>query len=169
MDPFAILGIPQSYDINVVALEKMHRELSRAVHPDRYAATTASEKRGALERAVEVNEAWRVVRDPLRRAEALLELQGISAEGARPEPEFLMEVVEEREALADARAARDCGAVRVLAQTVQTRSTETERSLSHAFAGGRFEFLVEKLGRLRFYRRFLEEVSAIEDEFVESA
>ena len=39
----------------------------------------ASERRAALSKAVEVNEAWRVVRDPIRRAEALLALAGTAA------------------------------------------------------------------------------------------
>jgi hypothetical protein len=47
----------------------------------------ASERRAALSKAVEVNEAWRIVRDPIRRAEALLELAGPpSARTGEPKP-----------------------------------------------------------------------------------
>src|SRR5271165_1213370 len=118
MDPFATLGIARSYDVDVRALEKTHRELSRVLHPDRYLATTAGEKREAITRAVEVNEAWRIVRDPLRRAEALLALSGMAMGEDRepnPDPEFLMEMLEQREALSDARCARDRKAVSALA------------------------------------------------------
>ena len=77
MDPFAILGIARSFDVDVKAVEKTHRELSRALHPDKYAGAGPSERRAALTKAVEVNEAWRAVRDPVKRAEALFSLAGI--------------------------------------------------------------------------------------------
>lgn len=98
MDPFATLGIPRAFDIDVDAAERAHRELSRALHPDKFVAGGASERRAALGKAVEVNEAWRVVRDPIRRAEALLSLAGVVlGEGHEPKAEtgFLMEMLEQ--------------------------------------------------------------------------
>ena len=63
MDPFSILGIARNYAIDPAAVEKRHRELSRALHPDRFVGAGASERRAALAKAVEVNEAWRIVRE----------------------------------------------------------------------------------------------------------
>jgi molecular chaperone HscB len=169
VNPFAILGLARSYDLDMAAAEKTHRELSRALHPDRYVDAGASERRAALTRAVEVNEAWRVVRDPIRRAEALLELAGAATgeEGpSRPEtaPEFLMEMLEQREALAEAKQARDLARVHALASAIEARSRSVEGTLGAGFARGEAASLVGKLAELRFYRRFLDEVSAIEDE-----
>ncbi|HXX66195.1 MAG TPA: Fe-S protein assembly co-chaperone HscB [Polyangiaceae bacterium] len=169
MDPFATLGIERRYDVDLGALERTHRELSRAIHPDRYVGSTAGEKREALTRAVEVNEAWRIVRNPLRRAEALLSLHGVAVGEDRepsPEPEFLLEILEQREALSEARGARDRRAVHRLADAVRTRSRHTERELSAGLATRPDASLVGTLGKLRFYQRFLDEVDAIEDELV---
>jgi molecular chaperone HscB len=166
MDPFAVLGVERRYDLDLSALEKTHRELSRALHPDRYVSAPPSERKAALARAVEVNEAWRVVRDPIRRAEALFALAGVQV-GERNEPPadptFLMEVMEKREELAESK--KDPAKVRRLAQEVEERARDAERALAEGLArGGDLMPLVPKLGELRFYRRFLEEVSAIEDE-----
>ncbi len=190
MDPFATLGIARSFAVDLPALEKTHRELSRALHPDKFVGAAPTERRAALAKAVEVNEAWRVVRDPIRRAEALFGLEGI-ATGERNEPsadpEFLMQVMEDREALADAKHAKDLAAIRALAATAEARAQEAEGALAKGFDealrsrngngegmkddGARaardraaLEPLVLRLGELRFHRRFLEEVSAIEDE-----
>ena len=167
MDPFATLGIARRFEVDLSVVEKVHRELSRALHPDRYIGASASERRAALEKAVEVNEAWRTVRDPLRRAEALLALSGAGVEEGRepqPHPDFLLEMLERREELADARQARDLDAVRRLATSVASRAQEVERSLGAGFAAGETRTLVPLLGQLRFFRRFLDEVGAIEDE-----
>jgi molecular chaperone HscB len=170
MDPFATLGLPRSFAVDLPATEKTHRELSRALHPDRYVDAGASERRAALSKAVEVNEAWRIVRDPIRRAEALLALAGVPVgEEARnaASPEFLMEMLEQREALAEAKQARDLAGVRRMAAVVEARSAEAERALAEGFARAQAAELVGlagKVAELRFYRRFLDEVSLIEDE-----
>jgi molecular chaperone HscB len=169
MDPFATLGIARSYDLDVPALEKSYRQLSRALHPDRHTSTTPGEKREVLARAVAVNEAWRIVRDPIQRAEALLSLGGVvldEGSGSMHDLDFLEEMLEQREALSEARRARDRSAVQTLAETVRARSTDAERALAAGLATGATEPLVGTLGRMKFYRRFLDEVSAIEDEIV---
>jgi molecular chaperone HscB len=166
VDPFATLGIARRFDVDVRALEKTHRDLSRALHPDRFAGATAGQRQEALARAVEVNEAWRVLRDPLRRAEALLALWGVTAReggGAALDGEFLQEILEQREALAEARATRDGETVGRLAAATRARSAEVEGAISSGLAAGEREGLLPLLGKLRFYRRFLDEVSAAED------
>jgi molecular chaperone HscB len=169
VDPFATLGIARAFDVDLAAIEKVHRDLSRALHPDRYVGASPSERRAALAKAIEANEAWRIVRDPIRRADALLALGGVVSDEtpATADPEFLMEMMEQREALAEAKQARDLEAVRRMAAAVEARARGVERELSAGFAQfvqGQSTGLTAKVGELRYYRRFLEEVSAIEDE-----
>jgi len=112
-----------------------------------------------------------VLRDPIRRAEALLALRGVSpGEGreAPADPAFLMDMLEQREALAEARQARDGAAVRRMAKDVEARAAGVEGRLAAGFAPGASTgepaALVALVGELRFYRRFLDEVRAIEDD-----
>jgi molecular chaperone HscB len=177
MDPFAILGLERRYDLDLAAAEKRHRELSRALHPDRYADTGASERRAALSKAVEVNEAWRAVRDPIARAEALFALADVAVgerNEPKPSPALLMEAMELRETLAEAKSNGDFAAIERLAGQVDAlkRAAEDKLVLGFAAAGGaraKLEALVPVLGELRFHRRFLDEVSAIEDAMAEAA
>ena len=170
MDPFATLGIDRTFDIDLPAVERTHRELSRALHPDKHMSGGASERRYALSKAIEVNEAWRTLRDPIRRAEALFTLQGIAVgESNEPKPSaaLLMDMMDQRENLADARAKHDDRVVRALASEIEARARGAERALSEGFreAGSAstdraaLERLLPRLGELRFYRRFLDEVS----------
>ena len=142
--------------------ERKHRELSRALHPDRYASAGATERRDALAKAADVNEAWRIIRDPVRRAEALFQLAGVEVgetKEPKPDPELLMEVLEKREALAEAKAARDAAKVRALAEEMEGREQTIEAALAEAAAFD--SALVTKLGEMRFYRRFADEADAI--------
>ena len=171
MDPFATLGVERSFDVDLKTVEKTHRDLSRALHPDKYAGSGASERREALNRAVEVNEAWRIVRDPIRRAETLFELAGVPVgETREPKPSsaFLMDMMEQREALDDAKASRDSAAAARLAAVIEARAAAAEKTLAQGFQKGATPAtllpLVAKLGELRFYRRFLEEVSEMEED-----
>jgi molecular chaperone HscB len=176
MDPFATLGIERTFDVDLDAVEKTHRELSRTLHPDKHAAGGATERRYALSKAIEVNEAWRVVRDPIRRAEALFGLAGVAVgETNEPKPtaNLLMDMMEQRESLAEARAKRDEEAVKALAVAIEARARTAEKALSDGFRAakaspGELLALVPRLGELRFYRRFLDEVSE-GDDLIETA
>jgi len=169
MDPFATLGVERRYDLDLRALEKTHRELSRALHPDKHVGEAG--KRDVLSRAVEVNLAWRILRDPVKRAEALFSIHGIAVgetSEPRSSPAFLMEMLEEREALDEAKQARDLPRVLEMGRTVDARAQAVQDALAHGFssAGSDQEKLaahIGKLGELRYFKRFLEEVSAIED------
>ncbi len=176
-DPFEALGLEPAFDLDLAEAEKRHRDLSKALHPDRYAGRSPAERRQALGKAIEVNEAWRALKDPLRRAEALLELLGLAVEeGQEPKaaPELLMDMMERREELASAARVKDGSKIRTLARDVEKkertlleRLTEGFRQALGAENGSREksrEAILTALGQLRYYRRFLDEAAAMEDE-----
>jgi molecular chaperone HscB len=173
VDPFETLGIAPAFELDLNAVEKRYRELARVLHPDRHLGGSPGERRMALGRAVEVNEAWRLIRDPIRRAEALLRRRGARIEeGKEPkaDPEFLMEMMEQREALSEAKASGDAAAVERLASAIYNRQTDVTARIAAALASAgdaSLDKAVSLLGELRYYRRFLDEVSAIQDGFSE--
>jgi len=171
-DPFETLGVEPRFDIDLAALEQRHRDLSRALHPDRYSGAPAAERRLALGRAIDVNEAFRVLKSPIRRAEAILRRAGVAV-GETSEPrapaDLLMEMMELREDLSEAARARDLGRVARLAQGMRVRQGEVARRLGGLLDDGREDpqkmtAALPSLGELRYIGRFLDEVSAIEDE-----
>ena len=168
-DPFETLGIEARFDLDLNALAERHRALSGALHPDRYASGSAGERRLALEKAVAVNEAWRTLRDPVKRAETLLRRSGVEVgETAepRPSPELLMEMMEIREELAEAQQKRDLDRIHKLAERMRARERLVLERLQTGFARGADEGLVPVLGELRYIRRFFEQLDAIEEELL---
>jgi molecular chaperone HscB len=168
-DPFALLEVEPRFDLDMTLLEKRHRDLSRVLHPDRYAGSPSSERKQALGRAIEVNDAFRVLRDPVRRATALLARHGRhagEADAPRADPALLMEVMERREALSEARRAGDRAAVRRLNDTVLARARAVESDIAASFAEQppELERVETLVGELRYHRRFLDEAGAALDE-----
>jgi molecular chaperone HscB len=176
-DPFETLGLEPRFELDLGVLESRHRELSRALHPDRYAGRGAAERREALSRAIEVNDAARALKDPIRRAMALLERRGVELserdEGARATPAFLMDVLELREELHAAQRASDLGTVERLEQDFLVRQASLLSELGSLFdalakepkwAREQVEPVAKKLGELRFVRRLLGEAQTIQDE-----
>ena len=109
-DHFALFGLPRRYSIDVSELEKLYREVQTRVHPDKHVNLSDAERRLAMQWSTQVNEAYQTLRLPLRRAQYLLHLGGIDVELERNTampPEFLLQQMEWREALEEARNAAD--------------------------------------------------------------
>lgn len=173
-DHYEALGIPEGFRIDTSALEQRYRELSRMLHPDRHAARSAMERRLSLEKMIQVNDAYRTLRDPVRRAAYLLSRRGIDlgetgAEGAAKylPPGFLMEVMELREAFDEARAKKDGDAVQALAARSRTQRDEALEALGAAFDKDKLEDAAAQVAILRYLDRFLGEVRAWEDQLFE--
>ena len=105
-DDFELFGMDRRFALDPAALDARWRALQTEVHPDKFAAQGAAAQRVAMQWAVRVNEAYRRLKDPLKRAAYLCELNGaaIEAENNTSMPKsFLMQQMEWREALDDAR------------------------------------------------------------------
>jgi molecular chaperone HscB len=171
-DPFETLGVEARFDIDLPALEQRHRDLSKALHPDRYTGAPAAERRLSLSRAIDVNEAFRTLKDPVRRAEALLRRAGVvvgETGEPQPPPALLMEMMELREELSEAARARDLGRVGKLADAMRARQRDVEQNVGQALDAGardphKIAAALPALGELRYIRRFLDETGAIEEE-----
>ena len=171
VNPFETLGVEPVYGLDLAVLEQRHRDLSRALHPDRHAGSGASERRMALGRAIEVNEAFRILKDPVRRAEALLATRGVqSGDGKEPpaSPALLMEVMERREALAEVRQSKNETALTRLIAEVSAEAARVQGALSDEFASpsANSAEILKRIGELRYYRRFLDEAASIADDFL---
>lgn len=165
--PFDVLGLPARYALDPAVLEARVRDLQRALHPDKHTKGTPAERRVALSRAVSVNEAHRALRDDLSRAAALLRVRGRDAKesGGVAEPAFLMEVMELRETLGEARAARDLERVRKLATEVGASMSASSATLADALdAKNDLDRAEAELSKMRYYRRFLDEVALAEED-----
>lgn len=104
-DPFTVFGLPKGLDLDARALERRYLELSRDCHPDHNRAANAADCAAVLLRAAEINDAWKVLRDPWRRARALIQArdEAALARNQKLPPAFLADALELAEEVAFAR------------------------------------------------------------------
>src|ERR1700726_1836976 len=111
-DHFSLFGLPRKLWIEMSALEKKFLELSWKLHPDKFVNASSAEQETSLRRSSELNDAYRVLRDPVARVEYLLEIEGMRKEGEHKQqapPELLEEVFELNESLDELREAKSSG------------------------------------------------------------
>jgi len=79
-DYFSVFGLKPRLNLDLQALEQQFHRLSRKLHPDRFARGQENEKQWSLADTALLNDAYRTLKDPLRRTEYLLKLQGAEIE-----------------------------------------------------------------------------------------
>lgn len=80
VDYFSFFGLPPKLNLDVAALAKAFYELSRRLHPDLNARAGSQEQEWSLEQSSLLNDAYRTLRDPIKRTEYLLHLEGVVLE-----------------------------------------------------------------------------------------
>jgi len=112
IDHFTLFDLPRKLWIEMSGLEQKFLQLSWKLHPDNFVNASAEEQERSLKRSSEVNDAYRVLRDPVARVEYLLEIEGARKEGEHKQqapPELLEEVFELNESLDELREAKESG------------------------------------------------------------
>ena len=162
MNPhFRLCGLPEQFDLDTEALQQRYRLLAAHVHPDKSAAASAFEQKQAVMMAASVNEAYRVLSQPLDRAASLLQAHGIEADA--PEhtafaPEFLMQQMTWREALAEARSGHDEAALQALDNDIRQEEHRLHQALSAAFAAADYPQAADWVRRGRFLAKLRQEI-----------
>ncbi|RZJ12576.1 MAG: Fe-S protein assembly co-chaperone HscB [Rubrivivax sp.] len=129
---FQLFGLPQTQAQDRGAIDARWKALQAEVHPDRFTSEGVAAQRVAMQWAMRVNEGYQRLKDPLRRAAYLCELRGASVQAetntAMP-PAFLMQQMEWREALDDARDEAALEALDADALHAETAALERARQL----------------------------------------
>lgn len=134
-DHFQLFGLPRAFRLDAAALESAYRALQSQYHPDRAAALPDADKRLALQAATQINEAFQTLRSPLARGRYLLALADVDTQEetntAMPAA-FLMQQMEWREAIGDAKAARNVDALEALGRELRGEAKRMEAELAAA-------------------------------------
>ena len=158
---FDLFGLTPKFSIAGEALERSYREIQSKVHPDRFAHAGDAERRASLQWTTRVNEAYRALKDPVQRARHILELHGVDVafetNTAMP-PEFLMQQMELRETLEEAKDASSLDALRA---DLKKQSDLLENAIAEAIDVKRdYSGASGLVRKLQFLHRLDEEIDS---------
>lgn len=161
-DYFVLLGLNPAFALDEADLRKRYLAAQRESHPDRLVGKSERERAQAVQRSMDINEAYEKLKSPLLRAEHLLALQSIfvNTDGndtVKPSSELLVEIMELRERLADVTSEAEA------AQAVRDMKTAMEQvitRLGDAFLEKNYDAAAQMTMRLRYFGKTLEEAYA---------
>ncbi|MBL8518856.1 MAG: Fe-S protein assembly co-chaperone HscB [Betaproteobacteria bacterium] len=164
---FAMFGLEPKFNIDMARLDSAFRKLQGEVHPDRFAGGSDAEKRVSMQWAMRANEAYQTLKRPIARARYLLSLAGVDTQeevNTSMPADFLMQQMAWREAVADAKVAKDAAALdsqvsdlRKAERALQVRlAAALDERPDHAGAA-------EIVRKLRFIEKLAEEISLAQE------
>ena len=162
---FELFGVPEQFAQDAAQLAERWKALQKEAHPDRFASQGAAAQRVAMQWSVRINEAYQRLKDPLKRAAYLCELNGASvrAEDNTAMPTaFLMQQMEWRESLEDASSECELDALDDEVMAAKKRMlAECGRLLDEAHDAAA---AVQQVRALMFVARFAQDVERRRDQ-----
>ncbi|HLX03716.1 MAG TPA: Fe-S protein assembly co-chaperone HscB [Trinickia sp.] len=158
---FDLFQLPARYALDADTLERAYRAVQTQVHPDRFAAAGDAQKRVAMQWATRANEAYRTLRDPLKRAIYLLSIRGVDVameSNTAMEPAFLMQQMEWREGVEDAAAAKNVDALDALLTELRDEERVRFTKLAALLDNGADQAAAEAVRQLMFIERVAAEI-----------
>jgi molecular chaperone HscB len=156
--------VPRGFALERDALERAYLERAQRVHPDRFVGGSSGQQRAAMESSAALNEGYRVLRDPVQRAEYLCKLAGIDVDSSDPQvgapamgQAFLMEMIERREAVEDARE-QGTTAVEALRGSVEDELQAALDVAARALEADDAQDAARALVKRRYLQRLLDEI-----------
>ena len=165
---FALFHLPQQFNLDMGALDSAYREVQNQVHPDKFVNGSDAEKRVAMQWATRANEAYQTLKNPLKRAAYLCELNGVDLQTesntAMPMA-FLMQQMAWREALDEAKAGRDLSALSQLEVELKSAWDDDLAEAGRALDQDDPTLAAQAVRKLMFLNKFREEISQLYEMF----
>lgn len=163
-DHFSRLGLPRRHGLDREAIEQAYLQRAPKVHPDRFVGAPPGQRRAAMEHSAALNEGYRVIRDPVRRAEYLCKLAGIDVDSSDPQAgapamdqAFLVEMIERREQVDEAQQAGTAALEQLRARVEDEREDAFDAAVE-ALEAERIPEAARSLVVRRYLQRLVDEI-----------
>jgi molecular chaperone HscB len=158
---FELFEIPAQFAQDRSVLDAKWKDLQREAHPDKFAAQGAAAQRIAMQWSVRINEAYNRLKDPLKRATYLCELNGAPIQAhtnTSMPPAFMMMQIEWREALEEAESAEELE--KIEQQTANYKREQLSKIEQFIDVKRDYPAAANEVRALMFVARFVGEIEA---------
>jgi molecular chaperone HscB len=160
-DHFALFDFAPGFALDAAALDQRYREIQARVHPDKHAHLSTAEQRVAMQWATHANEAYQTLKSPLKRAQYMLHLRGVDPQIERNTAmpmEFLVQQLECREAVSEARNEEDMSSLEDLQREMRHEIKAEYATVGRELDAGDNEAAAQTVRRLLFKEKLLHEI-----------
>ena len=160
---FTLFQLEPAFDIDAENLEQTYRALAARFHPDKFASASTFEQKQAVMMSSTINDAYRTLKNPIDRAAYLLKTLGIDADA--PEhtsfaPDFLIQQMEWRETLMEARAESNLKTLENLNDEIRAEQEKLFCDLKQSFARQDYDTAAQQVRQGRFLDKLRNEISS---------
>jgi molecular chaperone HscB len=163
---FEIFSIPSGWHVDLGDLDVRYRALQQEFHPDRYATKSDVEKHLAVQTASLINQAFETLKTPLKRAQYLLELNGVDIDQethVTTDSHFLMQQIELRETLAGVAGKTDPWAeLETLRAHVEAIYQNLQSEFFESLSAKIFDSAFTAVAKMQFFSKLLNEIEQLE-------
>lgn len=165
---FELFNLPIQFNVSISSLAKNYRLLQSRLHPDRFANASAQERRWSIQNTAFVNEAYNILKKRRLRGRYLLELSGIKFDDSKTstfDPLFLMQQMELRETLAEAKQADDpLDELAKVKGFIHHKTRNFWLDFEHFYQNKDFKAAKSIVLKTRFCERILDEIQQTEEQ-----
>ena len=166
-NPFALFDLPVAFQVDSALLNERYLALQKSLHPDNFSAASAQEQRLAMQKSAEINDALRILKDPIARADSIIVLNT----GAQENPEeksnkdigFLMQQMEWREILENIENRKDTDELTAFTQEINQIRHAILSELSTALDAQQWDIARAITDKLRFIKKLQAEIERVEE------
>ena len=166
-NPFALFDLPVAFQVDSALLNERYLALQKSLHPDNFSAASAQEQRLAIQKSAEINDALRILKDPITRADSIIAIN--TGETENPEEksnndiDFLMQQMEWRETLENIENRKDTDELTAFTQEINQIRHAILSELSTALDTQQWNIARAITDKLRFIKKLQTEIERVEE------
>lgn len=166
-NPFALFDLPVAFQVDSALLNERYLALQKSLHPDNFSAASAQEQRLAIQKSAEINDALRILKDPITRADSIIAINTGEAENPEEKSnndiDFLMQQMEWRETLENIENRQDTDELTAFAQEINQIRHAILSELSTALDAQQWDIARAITDKLRFIKKLQAEIERVEE------
>ena len=166
-NPFTLFDLPVAFQVDSALLNERYLALQKSLHPDNFSAASAQEQRLAMQKSAEINDALRILKDPIARADSIIALN--TGEQENPEEKsnkdigFLMQQMEWRETLENIENRKDTDELTAFTKEIDQIRHAILSELSTALGERQWDIARAITDKLRFIKKLQTEIERVEE------
>ena len=166
-NPFALFDLPVVFQVDSALLNERYLALQKSLHPDNFSAASAQEQRLAIQKSAEINDALRILKDPITRADSIIALNTGKTENPEEKSnndiDFLMQQMEWRETLENIENRKDTDELTAFTQEIHQIRHAILSELSTALDAQQWDIARAITDKLRFIKKLQAEIERVEE------